>query len=157
MPFPESDASRPEPPEPPEMTPPQLPGARDEASANTDLLQLVAAAADLCRKPLRHGVVPMSEAAGDADGQPLEVCLRLEARTAEGERCPEQDLELEIYPSGSDLNLTLAWCQDEQRPMLWQGSHPVWMDAGGTRCGAPADGAPLEALARRLRALLIHS
>lgn len=153
MPFPDPEASG---FQLPESEPDRLPAHRDDADANTDLLQLVAAAADLCRKPLRHGVVPISEPAGDGDGQPLEVCLRLEARSQEGERRPEQDLELEIYPSGSDLNLTLAWCQDEQRPMLWQGSHPVWMDAGGTRCAPPADGAPLEALARRLRALLVN-
>ena len=129
---------------------------RDDASANTDLIRLVAAAADLCRKPLRHGVVPLGEPAA-GDDQALEVCLRLEARSPEGERRPEQDLELEIYPSGADLNLTLAWCQDEQRPILWQGSHPVWMDAAGSRCAPPPDGAPVEALARRLRALLVNS
>jgi len=38
--------------------------------------------------------------------------------------------------------------------MLWQGSHPVWMDGQGLRCERPPDGAQLEALARRLRALL---
>ena len=153
MPSPESDAPR---PLPPELWPEPCPPTRDDAGANTDLVRLVAAAADLCRKPLRHGVVPLSEPAG-GDGDPLDVSLRLEARTAEGERLPEQDLELEIYPSGADLNLTLAWCQDEQRPMLWQGGHPVWMDADGSRCAPPADGAPVEALARRLRALLINA
>lgn len=143
------------PPEPPERPPGQLSAQRDDANANTDLIRLVAAAADLCRKPLRHGVVAVGEPTGAAS-EALEVCLRLEARGPEGERRPEQDLELEIYPSGDDLNLTLAWCQDEQRPMLWQGSHPVWMDAAGSRCAAPADGAPVEALARRLRALLVN-
>lgn len=151
MPSPDPDAFG---PEPPERLPGQLPSSRDAAGANTDLIRLVAAAADLCRKPLRHGVVPVGQAAADAS-QPLEVSLRLEARSPEGERCPDQDLELEIYPSGSDLNLTLAWCQDESLPMLWQGSHPVWMDAAGSRCSPPIDGAPLEALARRLRALLV--
>ncbi len=118
-------------------------------SANTDLCQLVAAAADLCRKPLRHAVVNPEEASS------LDLCLRLEARTPEGERVPAEDLELEIYRSGEDLNLTLAWRQGEDHPLLWQGSHPVWMDgATGLRCGCPPRGAPLEALARRLRALL---
>jgi hypothetical protein len=125
-------------------------------SANTDLCQLVAAAADLCRKPLRHAVVnpdPLTGAVGEEHS--LDLCLRLEARTPEGERVPAEDLELEIYRSGEDLNLTLAWCQGEDQPLLWQGSHPVWMDgATGLRCGCPPKGAPLEALARRLRALL---
>lgn len=129
-------------------------GSHSLGSANTDLIQLVAAAADLCRKPLRHGVVALTEAGADAS-QPLEVSLRLEARTPAGERRPEQDLELEIYPSGSDLNLTLAWCQDESLPMLWQGMHPVWMDASGARCQPPPEASPIEALARRLRALLV--
>jgi hypothetical protein len=152
MPSPDPEAFR---PQPPELEAPPCAAHPDAIGANTDLIRLVAAAADLCRKPLRHGVVPLSEPM-DADGQALEVCLRLEARSPEGERRPEQDLELEIYPSGSGLNLTLAWCQDEQRPMLWQGGHPVWMDSAGSRCAPPADGAPLEALARRLRALLVN-
>lgn len=117
-------------------------------AANTDLCRLVAAAADLCRKPLRHGVVLVSPAEED------DCNLRLEARSPEGERLEDQDLELEIYRSGDEVNLTLAWCQDESRPMLWQGHHPVWMSAKGERCERPEDGLPMEALARRLRALL---
>lgn len=128
-------------------------------SANTDLSRLVAAAADLCRKPLRHAVVlPDRGDAGAAaaeTGDSLDLCLRLEARTPEGERVPAEDLELEIYRSGDALNLTLAWCHRDDQPLLWQGSHPVWMDgATGLRCGCPPQGEPLEALARRLRALL---
>ncbi|MFQ6537216.1 MULTISPECIES: hypothetical protein [Aphanothece] len=128
----------------PTPEPPPLP--------NTDLAQLVAAAADLCRKPLRHAVLP---------GQPGEVpriedcCLKIEVRGPDGERLPREDLELELYRSGGQLNLTLAWATEPERPMLWHGLHPVWM-AGetGQRCARPLDGAPLEALARRLRALL---
>ena len=124
----------------------------DRAAPNADLSQLVAAAADLTRKPLRHGVV-VTSAEGDPD-----CCLRLEVRDADGQRQPEHDLELEIYRSGSShqisLNLTLAWLQDDSRPMLWHGSHAVWMDPSGLRCERPQDGLPLEALARRLRALL---
>ncbi|MDM7952121.1 MAG: hypothetical protein QUV07_02730 [Cyanobium sp. CZS 25K] len=127
-------------------------------NANTDLCQLVAAAADLCRKPLRHAVLwpadgAMAEQAG-AEAS-LDLCLRLEARTPEGARAPQDDLELEIYRSGDDLNLTLAWSQGDDHPLLWNGSHPVWMDGvTGLRSSCPSDGQPLEALARRLRALL---
>lgn len=117
-------------------------------ASNTDLCRLVAAAADLCRKPLRHGVVPMSSSEEE------DCVLRLEARSPEGERLAEQDLELEIFRSGEDLHLTLAWREDDTRPMLWQGSHPLWMTSRGDRCPCPSDGLPLEALARRLRALL---
>jgi hypothetical protein len=127
-------------------------------SANTDLNRLVAAAADLCRRPLRHAVVteggPMAAEAAAAL-EPLDLCLRLEARTPDGRRAPQEDLDLEIYRSGGDLNLTLSWREGEERPLLWQGSHPVWMDGNtGVRSACPADGLPLEALARRLKALL---
>ncbi len=118
---------------------------------NTNLQQLVAAAADLCRKPLRHAVLPM-----DGTQQVDDCCLRLETRQPDGARCPQEDLELEIYRSGEELNLNLAWCDDPERPLLWHGSHPVWMDPiTGERCERPQDGAALEALARRLRALLL--
>jgi len=129
------------------------PGWPDElAGVNTDLAQLVAAAADLCRKPLRHGVVLKSQP------EDPDCSLELEVRNSQGERLPEHDLELEIFRSGTEvsarLHLTLAWRLDDTRPLLWQGSHPVWMDGHGLRCERPEDGTPLEALARRLRALL---
>ena len=149
-------------------------------NANVDLLQLVAATADLCRKPWRHAVIavddepPADPAATSTDAVTAtaavtatdavtaadrawaeECCLRLEVRCAEGQRLEREDLELELYRSSGTLNLTLAWLNDPERPMLWHGSHPVWMDGGtGLRCPAPGDGAPLEALARRLRVLL---
>ncbi|MBM5820976.1 MAG: hypothetical protein FJ082_00530 [Cyanobacteria bacterium K_Offshore_surface_m2_011] len=134
-------------------------------SANTDLCQLVAAAADLCRKPLRHAVVNpglgavCAEPGAEEEGvDSLDLCLRLEARSPDGERLPAEDLELEIYRSGAELNLTLAWRHGEDHPLLWQGSHPVWMDgATGLRSHCPPNGATLEALARRLRALLAAS
>jgi hypothetical protein len=120
-----------------------------------DLVPLVAAAADLCRPPLRHGVVLQGDAS-DTD-----CCLHLEARDGEGARLPQHDLELELFRSGSgtiaSLHLTLAWLADDERPILWQGQHPVWMDGQGQRCQRPEGGEALEALARRLRALLAAS
>ena len=81
-----------------------------------------------------------------------------ECRDAEGQRCSQRDLELEVYRSGDDINLMLSWWEQPDRPMLWQGRHPVWMDgATGQRCSAPHDAAPIEALARRLRSLLQNS
>jgi hypothetical protein len=118
----------------------------------------VAAAADLCRKPLRHAVLPaMPQQAANEPGAVSvhDCCLKLEVRSPEGERRPEDDLELELYRSGDGLNLTLAWAESPERPMLWHGPHPVWMQPDtGERCERPAEGAALEALARRLRALL---
>ncbi|MEX1317994.1 MAG: hypothetical protein AB1Z22_12835 [Synechococcaceae cyanobacterium] len=117
------------------------------------LCQLVAAAADHCRRPLRHGVrcLEGSEAAEAFQ----ECCLQLEVRDAAGQRLPAEDLELELFRSGEELHLTLAWTVEPSRPLLWQGSHPVWMEAAsGQRCERPGEGSPLESLARRLRALL---
>jgi hypothetical protein len=142
-----------------------VPTPDGETAPNTDLVQLVAAAADLCRKPLRHAVLPAAsqlDAAGAADPAadgagdgPDDCCLRLEVRSPDGERRPQDDLELELYRSGDGLNLTLAWADGPDRPILWHGQHPVWMRSDtGERCERPPDGAALEALARRVRALL---
>ena len=130
-------------------------GPLESGDPGRPLLNLVAQAADVCLKPWLHGV-----RYGSADAVThIESCddcvLIVEARDAAGRRCPEQDFELEMYRSGSDLNLMLARVNDETRPVLWHGSHPVWMDgASGERCSRPDDGAPLEALCRRLRAML---
>ncbi len=131
----------------------------------SELLRRVAAAADLCLKPHRHAVVissgqPELISAGpdaDPDAQPgqEECSLRLLCRRADGERAKLDDIELEIYRSGDDLHLMLSWPEQTDQPILWQGHHPVWMDGdSGQRCERPPAGAALEALARRLRALL---
>ena len=140
---------------------PELRPEQDDAS-NPGLSGLIAAAADVCRKPLRHAVVLLD---ADHPDQPIgladlldrgdEMRLRLECRDQDGVRWADQDLELELYRSGDDLNLMLGWWDQPDRPLLWQGQHPVWMDGNtGQRCSAPQDAAPLEALTRRLRALL---
>jgi len=129
-----------------------------EESSGPDVLQRIAAAADLCLAPQRYGVRLADPEAGAAGPLSLEedLCLLLEARDPEGQRLQAQDLELEIYRSGTELNLMLSRLGDDQAPLLWQGQHPVWMEASsGARCERPADGAPLEALARRLRALVV--
>ena len=134
---------------------------QDDAS-NPGLSGLIAAAADVCRKPLRHAVVLLDANHPD---QPIgladlldggdDLRLRLECRDQDGVRRADQDLELELYRSGDDLNLMVAWWDQPDRPLLWQGQHPVWMDGNtGQRCSPPQDAAPLEALTRRLRALL---
>ena len=135
----------------------------DSADPSVDLLVLIASAADVCRKPFRHAVVLLDNANEISDAPRLltdllesghDLRLRIECRDPDGERCPDEDLELELYRSGQDLNLMLAWWNQPDRPLLWQGQHPVWMNAdSGQRCSAPEDGAPLEALTRRLRAL----
>ena len=62
-----------------------------------------------------------------------------------------------IYGAAADPSLQLSWCDDDSRPLLWQGRHPVWMDGtSGQSCARPDDGVPLETLARRLRAELVQ-
>lgn len=115
------------------------------------LLQQLAAAAELCLKPQRYGACYGHQPVADS----FDCCVHLEARSESGERYGAADLELEIYHSGSSLNLMLSRSNQPLAPLLWHGQHPVWMDAStGERCERPADGAPLEALARRVRALL---
>ncbi len=117
----------------------------------SELLAQLAAAADLTCKPLSH--------AARFNGEPPstigDCCVHLQARNADGERMESADLELEIYRSGDQLNLMISRLNSEEAPLLWHGQHPVWMDgSSGERRERPADGAPLEALARRVRALL---
>lgn len=117
-----------------------------------DLLVLIAKAADVCLKPFCHAVVlmdPSTPAVVD------DLNVRIECRDTDGARHPERDIELEIYRSGEEVNLMLSWWDQPERPMLWHGRHPVWMDGeSGQRCSAPQDAAPLESLGRRLRSLV---
>ena len=119
-----------------------------------ELLAQLAAAADLTCKPLRHAARFNGEPPSTI-GDCSDCCVHLQARNADGERMASADLELEIYRSGDQLNLMLCRLNSEEAPLLWHGQHPVWMDgSSGERRERPADGAPLEALARRVRALL---
>ena len=117
-----------------------------------DLLVLIAKSADVCLKPWSHAVIVIDPS---APAELDELDVRIECRDGDGQRHPDRDLELEIYRSGEEINLMLSWWDQPERPMLWHGRHPVWMDgASGQRCSAPQDAAPLEALGRRLRALV---
>lgn len=104
---------------------------------------------------VESSVVP-SEGNSESGSSGLgDCCVRLLARRADGERSPNDDMELEIYRSGKALHLMLSRSDDDEAPLLWHGNHPVWMDASsGQRCDRPEWGLPLEALARRVRALL---
>jgi hypothetical protein len=125
------------------------------ASPFEQFLADIAKAADLCFTPYRHAL-RFSGEPPTSIGECSDCALLIEARDPDGARQPERDLELEIYRSGADLNLMVSWVSDEEAPMLWHGSHAVWMQASsGERCERPSDGAPLEALCRRLRAILV--
>ena len=128
----------------------------DIPKPSSDLYKLVAATADVCFKPWKHAVVDdgLLDKVYPQFNDQIELVIRIECRSIEGKRYPENDLDLEIYRSGTDLNLMISWCNQMELPMLWQGNHTVWMDASnGKRCQPPIDGESLESFARRLRAL----
>lgn len=127
----------------------------------------LAASADLCLSPLRHAVIqhglpPDHTPAGDdrdQGGNDLglgnDTCWRIEARGPDGCRCPEGDLDLEIYRSSKEFNLMLTSVTDEEAPILWHGTHAVWIHSdSGQRCEGPYWRLKWEALARRIRALV---
>jgi hypothetical protein len=120
----------------------------------------LAAAADLCHRPWRHAVRPLDPAQPCVDAEDpaavvLDQPLRLEARDSEGVRHSDHDLELEIYRSGDEINLMLSWVEDEEAPILWHGSHPVWLQSSdGRPADRPKGAQALESLCRRLRALI---
>ena len=126
---------------------PELRPEQDDAS-NPGLSGLIAAAADVCRKPLRHAVVLLD---ADHPDQPIgladlldrgdDLRLRLECRDQEGVRWADQDLELELYRSGDDLNLMLG--RGSARPPLVMADNIPWMDGNtGQRCLSPAGCCP---------------
>lgn len=119
-----------------------------------DLQVLIARSADVCLKPWSHSVVLLSGVDDNESGVD-DLTVRIECRDQQGQRHSDRDLELEIYRSGIEINLMLSWWDQPERPMLWHGRHPVWMDGeSGERCNAPEDAPTLEALSRRLRSLL---
>lgn len=132
-----------------------------DPSAERRLQQLLtdlARAADLCLRPWRHSLrfSALTPAAPDRVDRLLsEATLLIEVRDGDGVRHPSRDLELEIYRSAERFNLILSQHLDPDAPMLWYGSHPVWMAAtDGLRCERPDDGVVLESFCRRVWALL---
>tara|TARA_B100000700_G_C14726149_1_gene706130 strand:- start:276 stop:674 length:399 start_codon:yes stop_codon:yes gene_type:complete len=121
-----------------------------------DIFIEVAKCADLCIKPFKHSVVSKNIDYTEPFlvDKFIELILLIETRNQDGERLPEKDLDVEIYRSGSDLNITLTYDKYPESPILWQGKYSFWMDASsGKRCENSSNGQKLEALARRLRVL----
>ena len=120
-----------------------------------DCLALVASAADLCIKPWKHAVLKKKSFKEDPNSYDniFDMTLIIKCRDSEGDRHPENDLEIEIFQSGKDINLMVSWLDQPDRPILWHGKHSVWLDGiSGKRCKAPLEGAVIEAFARRLKA-----
>ena len=113
------------------------------------LIVEVAKAADLCMKPYVHSV-SLDNQLNDFN----DLIFKIQCRNIDGEREESMDIELEVYKSGNDLNMTLSWKSIVDRPILWQGKHSVWMESSsGVQCERPSYGKEFESLARRLRTI----
>ena len=125
--------------------------------STNDILMEVAKACDHCLKPWSHSIIDNSASSlSDSSDELIDLTLKVECRGENGQRYPRNDLELEIYKSGSDLSITIAWPFYPNRPILWHGRHSIWMDPmNGKRSPAPVEGPSLEALARRLRPIFL--
>ena len=119
------------------------------------LIAEVAKAADLCMKPYVHSVSLEGHLDNETSDEKLEdLTFKIQCRDIEGERQHSMDIELEVYKSGNEINMTLSWMSLLDTPILWQGKHSVWMDSdSGVQCQAPSNGQLFESLARRLRTL----
>ncbi len=118
-----------------------------------DLFTEIAKAADYCFKPWLYSVVDSSD--NELVGENLDFVLLVQCRNKEGERHPENDLELEIYRSGSDVNVMVSWYEKKDLPILWHGKYSVWMNPeSGRRCQAPDNGSNIESFVRRLKVFL---
>ena len=116
------------------------------------LIAEVAKAADLCMKPYLHSVSLDNQLSDFNDIEDLS--FKIQCRNIDGEREESMDIELEVYKSGKDLNMTFSWKSIIDRPILWQGKHSVWMDSSsGVQCEIPLYGKEFESLARRLRTI----
>ena len=122
-----------------------------------DLFVEIAKACDTCLKPWRHSVIDCSpKEKKTLDELNIDLILRIECRCKDGKRFSNYDLEMEIYQSGDDISITLSLLSFPDSPMLWHGKHSIWMDSlTGKKTKQPERGADLEALARRIRSLLL--
>ena len=112
------------------------------------LISEVAKAADLCMKPYVHSVFLENQLDDDLD----DLIFKIKCRNIDGEREESMDIELEVYKSGKEVNMTISWKSLIDRPILWQGKHAVWMDSSsGVQCKTPSYGKLFESLARRLK------
>ena len=114
------------------------------------LVSQVAKAADICMKPYVHSVFFENQSCDDKDLD--ELIFKIQCRNIDGEREKSMDIELEVYKSGNEVNMTISWKSLIDRPILWQGKHAVWMDSSsGVQCETPSYGKLFESLARKLR------
>ena len=119
------------------------------------LISEVAKAADLCLKPYVHSVFLENQL---DDNNIEDLIFKIQCRNIDGEREESMDIELEVYKSGHEVNMTISWKSLIDRPILWQGKHAVWMDSSsGVQCETPSYGKLFESLARRLKTVFKDS
>ena len=122
------------------------------SESKDSLIAEVAKAADLCMKPYVHSV--FLENQYEDDGDLDDLIFKIQCRNIDGEREETRDIELEVYKSGKEVNMTISWKSLIDRPILWQGKHAVWMDSStGVQCEPPSYGRIFESLGRKLRIL----
>jgi len=119
-------------------------------NSKDNLISEVAKAADLCMKPYVHSVFLENQL--DDDKCLDDLILKIQCRNIDGQREESMDIELEVYKSGNEINMTISWKSLIDRPILWQGKHAVWMDgSSGVQCKTPSYGKIFESFARRLK------
>ena len=123
------------------------------------LFEGIAKAADICMKPSMHSVVFQNTSNElNPNEQIDELFLRIESRNPKGIRNKENDIELEIYKSGKEINLMMMWVERNDDLILWQGSHSMWMNENtGQKVEPSTEAEVLECLARRIRGLFEDS
>jgi hypothetical protein len=106
--------------------------------------------------PVVQRCLPALVYSGVVEERDDEILLSLRARDLNGNWLPVWDLSIEVYPSGQNPSLLLERPKHPRFPMLWQGQQAVWMDpANGEKVNRPDQGEALEAIARKLRDLLL--
>ena len=81
------------------------------------LIAEVAKAADLCMKPYVHSVFLENQL--DDDNELDDLIFKIQSRNIDGEREESMDIELEVYKSGDEVNMTISWKSLIDRPILW--------------------------------------
>ena len=121
------------------------------------LLAQIASAADHCMKPYLHAVLDLDKLEPEQKSQEIDdLILRIECRDLNGNRLPQNDLDLEVYRSGEDLSIMVSKVDSNDNSILWHCRHSMWMNGDtGISCESPIDGVTLEAFARRIRSFLL--
>ncbi len=71
------------------------------------LIAEVAKAADLCMKPYVHSVLLENQL--NDDNKLDDLIFKIQCRNIDGVREESMDIELEVYKSGNEVNMTISW------------------------------------------------